>query len=133
MRVDWDHEPVFVAGGDTAERTVRVKRDSSGSVWPTGYYRISARPGKLLCKNVGQSGSEPQAASFYYYLLMVDDCEEELLAVFDLNEDGAVTVGGDLSAWAASPSDVNSDGSVNAGDAQSVITAADTWSALQPN
>lgn len=133
VRVDWDHEPVFVAGGDTAERTVRVKRDSSGSVWPTGYYRISARSGKLLCKNVGQSGSEPQVASFYYYLLMVDDCEEELLATYDLNEDGAVTVGGDLSAWAAAPSDVNSDGSVNAGDAQSVITAAGTWAAMQPN
>ncbi|MBL0922262.1 MAG: hypothetical protein IBJ10_09065 [Phycisphaerales bacterium] len=115
----------FLTTIDSADhRHVVVTRNPSlGAAWPVGRYRMTRLTDRLLCEGVG-AGSPPQVQTFTYIVDVIDECED-LLGLFDLNGDGAVSVAGDVPMWLDMPTDFNGDAAADSADLNLLLQAAE--------
>ena len=79
---------------------------------------------RLFCEGVG-GGTAPQVQTFTYRVDVTDECEFLLLGMFDLNDDEAITVAGDLPVWLDAPVDFNGDAAADAVDMGLLLQATD--------
>lgn len=64
---------------------------------------------------MGTPGSEPDVASYEYTFSLLSTCEEEFMAMYDLNDDETLSAM-DILAWAAGPVDLDGDNDADAQD-----------------
>ena len=117
----------FLTAIDSADhRHVVVTRNPSvGAAWPLGHYRMTRLDNRLLSEGVG-AGSPPQVQTFTYFVDVIDECEG-LLGLFDLNDDEAVSVAGDVPVWLGSPTDFNGDAAADSDDLNLLLQAAELF------
>lgn len=113
----------------SASRIIYVEPSGGPLAWTPGVYRMTtwydeSDDSNILCEvTTGTS----EARDFTYIVHVTDDCEEWLLARFDVDDDNDLTYEGDVSEWLLNPVDFTDDQAADEEDMEALLTAIERF------
>lgn len=113
----------------SASRIIYVDPSGGPLAWSPGAYRMTTYydefdDSNILCEvTTGTS----EARDFTYIVHVTDDCEEWLLARFDVDDDNDLTYEGDVSEWLLNPVDFTDDQVADEDDMEALLTAIEQF------